>query len=338
MKRLLLILLINIFPYLRSMQVIPIRTPEEFDAVLKPYYEGDQSNMMVAVDIDKTVGEPVGPSGLSDEAYHENKNLFTILTTISSHRPKSQHAISRHGLRQQDYEAMHRETTLSSYDSENKIPCSINKLINNKVLVWLVTNRDTDLNEQTRRQLKDLGIILNDDPKPTDLPHSYSHTFRGKEQTGRLVGRILFCANNAKGPMMAEALNLRGFDPETIVFADDKTENLFSVIDTFPGKVVGLHMQLESPIKHHPQDEKLTRYRPTINVRGHQFVREWIDPSLQRALREGGLHNESATNLRGLGRRRSSDDLSPSSPNSPPPTCPPDPPDLSLLWNTHFKK
>ncbi|KKP95849.1 MAG: hypothetical protein US13_C0002G0159 [candidate division TM6 bacterium GW2011_GWE2_36_25] len=223
----------------------PITTLDMFREIIDPFTTGLHPNTIAVFDIDDTVGIPWGPEILTSEAFEENQYAAKILFPDT---PQDK----LHAKKITELLEAHKNAELRPFDEENTISKKIKLLQDNGIKVIGLTARSTPLRDDTLRQLKKLKIKFDYDKLQKPIP------IRGTtEQIGIFTHGILFCGNNSKGPMLKSLFGKLEFEPEEIIYADDSSRNIESVLNTFPKKTIPLFMQLPAPTHDDESDERL---------------------------------------------------------------------------------
>jgi hypothetical protein len=245
-----------IAPYLCGMQhdervagvnewhhLVVVNNPIQLFDLCEPYLSMPAGYVVVACDIDKTVGVTNDPR-LSSEYFDYNINIVHQL--VPATRWADPFATTM-----DDLCALHETAHMVPLDHANSVGQVVWLLQRHGIPVFGLTARSVPLKRDTVRQVgQDLGInfsrlsVLSGGDLSDDLTWQPALPAQQVAPAAIFKG-IGFCGVNPKGVMLRGMLALLHLSPRVIIFADDDCSKIQSVFAAFPDRyVLGIHMQV----------------------------------------------------------------------------------------------
>lgn len=204
---------------------------------IKPYI---QSNTLLILDIDDTLLVPVQTLGTDVWFLHRLKQLQKELNPMDA----LDQALA-------EWEAIRHLTKVKIVEEgSDKI---IDELQNNQITIMGLTTQGLALSTRTPNQLKKLNIDLS-----KTAPSNQDQYFVNKK--GILYHRgILFTSGTPKGEALLKFLDLIAFQPEHIVFVNDKLTHLMDVEKDVIAKGIDF-----IGLRYGHTDERVLNFNPKI--------------------------------------------------------------------------
>lgn len=263
----------------RTRPYIPITTLDMFSEIIDQYTKGLHPRTIAVFDIDDTVGRLCGPAVLESTAYEENdyvaKHLNLkkgdaekIMALLDAHKDgilcafDEENTVSKKIKQLQSNGIMVIGLTARSAPLRDRTLKQLKKNLGvqftydeeEKPILFIEDEQSIEEKSLADTPLDTIELVMpfletEDQIKCYLKVNSIKTAVKEKKQMGSFTHGILFCGNNPKGPMLQKLFEKLDLDPDEIIFADDSSRNLDSVLDTFPSKrVIPLLMKLSTPV------------------------------------------------------------------------------------------
>lgn len=155
--------------------------------------------------------------------------------------------------------------------------------IQQQYATMLTTARIESLRDITLRQVKELNL---DFTQSSPLAYN-SHSFTLADGIAHVQSGIMFCINNSKVAVLMELIKRTSFKPDTVVFIDDRAENLTQFHEALSSTAITFHGLHYTYMQQHINDF-MSQIDPVLkNLQDDlELVLERLTPAEEQKIRE----------------------------------------------------
>ena len=231
-------------------EITKIKIVKEKAEQLKTKYNLKPKELLIAFDIDNTLGKSEDIAG-SDQCFNEITKQYDRKSAISIYA----------------YAQNHTNLLPVEIDSMNGSSATVKQLQKAGYTVIGLTSRGFEVQKHTFKQLKKIGINFT-----KKCPSKESFNFDTAKYDCRYKKGILFCASNDKGEMLQTLLNKIGYNPKAVIVIDDKQHNLDVVAKSFKQEMPLVALRYGA-CDEEVKSFDIKKYLPDIKKRFAEFLR-----------------------------------------------------------------